>query len=113
GGRWTDGNRVQAMATGVLAENQTSIVGRRVHAGGGAQGGDSQAARRNPNLGHPNGWGSPSSNKRCIRYCNRCLNPSFPSRATAFAPDATRIRPSKRPGEAWRKGSAGAEPWTW
>ena len=58
----THGDRVQAMAPGTLAEDKTGTVGRRVHAGGGAQGGHTQAARWGPYfLGYPDGTGSSDS----------------------------------------------------
>ena len=41
------------MAPDALAENQTRVVGWRVHAGGGAQGGDPQSARGTRTLGIP------------------------------------------------------------
>jgi len=34
------------MVTGALAEDKTGAVGGRVHAGGGAQGGDTEAASK-------------------------------------------------------------------
>jgi Reverse transcriptase (RNA-dependent DNA polymerase) len=49
------------MAPGTLAKDKTGAVGRRVHAGGGAQGGHTQTARWGANLGHPDGARSSDS----------------------------------------------------
>src|SRR6266496_3817999 len=49
------------MAQGALGEGKTSAVGGRVHAGGGAQGGNTEAARRGTDTGHPDGGGSSDS----------------------------------------------------
>src|ERR1022692_3677360 len=57
GSRWTDGGRVQTMARVVLGERKTGAVGGRVYAGGGAQGGDTEAARRGTHGGHSDGVG--------------------------------------------------------
>jgi hypothetical protein len=55
GSRWTDGLRVQAMASTALGAGKTGSVVRRISAGDGAQGGNTEAARRgkNPGRSHP------------------------------------------------------------
>src|SRR5579859_3706659 len=52
GSRWTHGTGVEALADGALGDDQTCLVGGRVHAASGAQGGDTEAAGRGTHFGH-------------------------------------------------------------
>ena len=50
---------VETLAAGALAEDKTGFVGGRIHASSGAQGGDTEAARRGTHPGHSLCTGSP------------------------------------------------------